>query len=111
MACRPEGVPKEGEGVHPVARRAEPAASRTATGEGREALRVRGAEGEGNTGQPLRPKKPADRLSLHVWAGMERGLPELLVPGRYLRRRRSAPGAARHDLRGDLAGRPARDRS
>ena len=38
-----------------------------------------GPKGTGNAGGPLRREEPADRLSLHVRAGMERGLSQLLI--------------------------------
>src|SRR5213596_935264 len=67
-------IPREGEVVHPAARRAEPPTARPALGEGRQAIRLRRAEGPGDAGGAFRRQEPARRLSLHVRPGLERGL-------------------------------------
>ena len=70
-----------------------------------------GTQGTETLRRPLRREKSADRLPLHVWAGMERGLPQLLIPGRYLQRRLDPSSGTRHDVCCDLTGAPAGDRT
>jgi hypothetical protein len=62
-----------------------------------------GPKGKVDAGRSLRRPQPAHRLSLHVWSGMERGLPELLLPRRSLRRPGHSPGQSRCDFGGDFA--------
>ena len=61
-------------------------------------------EGRVTPGRPVRRARPAHRLAFHVRPRLERGLPELLVLGRQLQRRRRPPRASRHRLGGGLAG-------
>src|SRR4029077_1771422 len=79
MDCRAQAVSEQREGVLAAARRAEPAAARAALGKGGEKVCVRRTEGRGVTRRPLRRAEPTDRVPLHVWSGLEGGLPELLV--------------------------------
>jgi len=48
-------------------------------------------DGKKSLADLFRRQEPAPRLPLHVRAGLGAGLPELLVPGRSLRRRELAP--------------------
>jgi Bacterial protein of unknown function (DUF899) len=42
-------------------------------------IRLRRSRGKGILDGPLRRTQPAAYLPLHVWTGLERGLPELLL--------------------------------
>src|ERR1035437_938421 len=88
----------------------QPAGARAAAGKSGEEIRFRRNQRQGDARRSVRRTEPADRLSLHVWSGMERGVPELLVPGRYLRRCCRASGAARCEFRGDFPCDAAGDR-
>jgi predicted dithiol-disulfide oxidoreductase (DUF899 family) len=43
-----------------------------------------GPHGPADAGRSVRRTKAADRVPLHVWSGMERGLSELFVSGRHV---------------------------
>ena len=103
MAGGAPGAPRQGEGVHPAARRARARAPRAAVGEGREGLCVRRAGGEGDARRPVRRQGPAHRPALHVRPGLERRLPELLVLDRQLQRHRRASRPSRHGVRPGVA--------
>ena len=97
MDLRPQGPAGKGKGVHPAARRVEPAAPGASLGEGREGIRLRRPGRRGDAGRSLRPPEPAHRLPLHVRPGLGRGLQVMLLPCRPLRARRRPSGATRRD--------------
>src|SRR5579863_2311905 len=94
--------------IHAPARRIEPAAARDAVGESRQEVRLRWAEGQADVGRAVRRAGPADPLSIHVRAGMEGRMSELLLHLGFLRCGDPAHPAAGYDsgrgLAGDLAG-------
>src|SRR2546427_3210979 len=80
MGCRAQRAVEQGEGVLSPARRAEQAAPRTPVGEGREGLRLRRSERQGDACRSFRREKPVDCVSLHVRTWLGGRLPKLLVP-------------------------------
>src|ERR1700730_11565592 len=80
-------------------------------GKGRQELRVRRPEWQGNTRGSFRWQKSAHHLPLHVRSGVAGGLPAVLVQyGSYLRPPR-ASRATRRDVGGDFAGTPIENRN
>ena len=65
-------------------------------GQGRQGLCVRRARRKGDAGRPVQGTQPARGAALHVRAGLERGLQELLVLGRRFRAHDPASCRARH---------------
>src|ERR1700675_2129251 len=79
MACGAQESLEKGEGIHPAARSVEQGTPRTALGKSGEEICLRWPWRKRVAWRPLRRQEPIDRLPLHVWSGVEGGLPELLV--------------------------------
>src|SRR6185312_12500840 len=103
MDRRPQDISRGGESLHPCPRCTGPQAPRAAMGARRQALRVRRAERQGNSGRSVRRQEPAYRLSLYAWARLGGRLPELLVSRRPFRWRRRASRPARRVIRRGVA--------
>ena len=86
---------REGEGADAREGRPRCRAPAVTDGEGREVLRVRHARRPAHACRALRGPEPACHLSLHVRAGVDRRVPELLVALRSPRSEHRAPRAAR----------------
>src|SRR6478736_2250217 len=95
MAFRPEKTTAKGKRVYPAARRDQQATPRTTLGKGKQSLRVRRPKRKRNPGRSFWRQEPAHYLSLHVWPGMGRRLPELFHDRRPPGRKRGASGEPR----------------
>src|SRR5437870_12489757 len=100
MACRSQETSGERKEVLETARRIEPSASQAALGQNRTGTCFRWADGQSNARRFVLRQEPAHYLSLHVRAGLEGGLPELLILGRRFRQREPSHWTARHGFRG-----------
>src|SRR6185312_8972197 len=108
MDRRAKGASGARKGIHAGARPTERRAARTALGQGREELRVRGPWRQGNAGRPVRRPQPASGPAFHVRARLERRLQELLVLGGRIRSHDPPSRRARHFAGRDIAGAPAK---
>src|SRR5215469_17704691 len=106
MACRPAGATPGREDADTSQRRTGTAAPGAALGPDRQGLPLRDRRGERLTGRPLPRALTAAHLSLHVRAGLHRGLSRLLGDRRRLQRLRDSPGQPRRDALGGVT-RPA----
>src|SRR4029450_11065628 len=79
---RAGGIPGQGEGAPSSKRRAQPAASRAALGEGLQVVSLRRAARQGVAGRSLRGTEPGDRPSLHARDG-EGGTQRSVYPCSY----------------------------
>src|ERR1700691_988068 len=79
MACGAKETTGQREATHARPRRNRRRTPPVTLGESRKELCFRFNRRQKNSRRSVRRQKPAHRLSLHVWPGLEGGVPQLLL--------------------------------
>src|SRR2546430_4834632 len=111
MARGSQKAPGQREAAHTPARRHCRRTPPASLGQSRKELCLRFAKRQEDASRPLRRPKPADRVSLHVWPGVARGLSQLLLQHGSHGRRTCASGPARCLVCGGFSSADFQDRS
>src|SRR6185437_5112161 len=103
MAQGAAGFAQDGKGVDAPQRRTRTATAGAALGADRQAIPVRHRRWQGFAGGPVPRTLATTRLSLHVRAGLQRGLSLLLDDRRWVQWICRTPGPSRRDAVGHFA--------